>query len=114
MSKCNPKKGLKCLHILCNIKAPYNCLIDGCCKTYRIERALELFDDMGKKDCVLNRVTYNSFIRYYSAVNEIDMAEMMRRMQNMNHGVGYPLQVRILRLYMLCVKLGGCWRPRIS
>ncbi|KAK1586956.1 hypothetical protein Q3G72_007979 [Acer saccharum] len=66
----------------------YNCLIDGCCKTYRIGRALELFDDMGKKGCVPNRVTYNSFIRYYSAVNEIDKAvEMMRRMQNMNHGV---------------------------
>ncbi|KAK1554449.1 hypothetical protein Q3G72_012349 [Acer saccharum] len=66
----------------------YNCLIDGCCKTYRNERALELFDDMGKKGCVPNRVTYNSFIRYYSAVNEIDKAvEMMRRMQKMNHGV---------------------------
>ncbi|GAY52122.1 hypothetical protein CUMW_139510 [Citrus unshiu] len=66
----------------------YNCLIDGCCKTYRIERALELFDDMNKKGCVPNRVTYNSFIRYYSVVNEIDKAiEMMRKMQNLNHGV---------------------------
>ncbi|GKB80753.1 pentatricopeptide repeat-containing protein [Tanacetum coccineum] len=27
----------------------YNCLIDGCCKTYRIERALELFNDMEKQ-----------------------------------------------------------------
>ncbi|KAJ0025663.1 hypothetical protein Pint_08128 [Pistacia integerrima] len=37
---------------------------------------------------VPNRVTYDSFIRYYSAVNEIDRAvEMMRRMQKMNHGV---------------------------
>ncbi|XP_044510576.1 pentatricopeptide repeat-containing protein At1g77405 [Mangifera indica] len=66
----------------------YNCLIDGCCKTYRIERALELFDDMNKRGCPPNRVTYNSFIRYYSTVNEIDRAvEMMRRMQKMNHGV---------------------------
>ncbi|KAL5776871.1 hypothetical protein ACOSP7_009797 [Xanthoceras sorbifolium] len=66
----------------------YNCLIDGCCKTYRIERALELFDDMFKKGCVPNRVTYNSFIRFYSAVNDIDKAvEMMRMMQKMNHGV---------------------------
>ncbi|KAJ4700727.1 Pentatricopeptide repeat [Melia azedarach] len=66
----------------------YNCLIDGCCKTYRIERALELFNDMDKKGCVPNRATYNSFIRYYSAVNEIDKAvEMMRRMQDMNHGM---------------------------
>lgn len=65
----------------------YNCLIDGCCKTNRIERALELFDDMGKRGCVPNRVTYNSFIRYYSAVNEIDKAvEMLRRMQRMGHG----------------------------
>ncbi|EEF42118.1 pentatricopeptide repeat-containing protein, putative [Ricinus communis] len=66
----------------------YNCLIDGCCKTYRIERALELFEDMNRRGCVPNRVTYNSFIRYYSAVNEIDKAvEMLRRMQNMNHGL---------------------------
>ncbi|OWM90122.1 hypothetical protein CDL15_Pgr006443 [Punica granatum] len=66
----------------------YNCLIDGCCKTNRIERALELFDDMGKRGCVPNRVTYNSFIRYYSAVNEIDKAiEILRRMQRMGHGV---------------------------
>ncbi|WCJ43015.1 Pentatricopeptide repeat (PPR) superfamily protein [Euphorbia peplus] len=66
----------------------YNCLIDGCCKTYRIERALELFEDMSKRGCVPNRVTYNSFIRYYSAVNEIDKAvEMLRRMQTMNHGL---------------------------
>ncbi|GKU87740.1 hypothetical protein SLEP1_g2085 [Rubroshorea leprosula] len=66
----------------------YNCLIDGCCKTNRIERALELFDDMNKRGCAPNRVTYNSFIRYYSAVNEIDKAiEMMRRMQKMNHGI---------------------------
>lgn len=66
----------------------YNCLIDGCCKTYRIERALELLNDMNEKGCVPNRVTYNSFIRYYSAVNEIDKAiEMMRRMQNLNLGV---------------------------
>ncbi|KAI3926548.1 hypothetical protein MKX01_011444 [Papaver californicum] len=65
----------------------YNCLIDGCCKTYRIERALELFDDMLKKCCVPNRITYNSFIRYYSVVNEIDKAvEMMRKMKSMNHG----------------------------
>ncbi|GFY85413.1 pentatricopeptide repeat (PPR) superfamily protein [Actinidia rufa] len=66
----------------------YNCLIDGCCKTNRIKRALELFDDMFKRGCLPNRVTYNSFIRYYSAVNEIDKAvEMLRRMQNMHHGV---------------------------
>ncbi|KAI3885606.1 hypothetical protein MKX03_009304 [Papaver bracteatum] len=65
----------------------YNCLIDGCCKTYRIERALELFDDMLKKCYVPNRITYNSFIRYYSAVNEIDKAvEMMRKMKLLNHG----------------------------
>lgn len=66
----------------------YNCLIDGCCKTNRIGRALELLDDMNKKACVPNRVTYNSFIRYYSAVNEIDGAiEMLRKMQSMNHGI---------------------------
>lgn len=66
----------------------YNCLIDGCCKTHRIERALELFEDMNKSGCAPNKVTYNSFIRYYSAVNEIDKAvEMMRQMQKMNHGV---------------------------
>ncbi|KAK7275616.1 hypothetical protein RIF29_16736 [Crotalaria pallida] len=66
----------------------YNALIDGCCKTYRIERALELFDDMKKRDCVPNRITYDSFIRYYSAVNEIDKAiEMLRNMQKLNHGV---------------------------
>ncbi|KAF9609109.1 hypothetical protein IFM89_013363 [Coptis chinensis] len=66
----------------------YNCLIDACCKTYRIDRALELFDDMIRKGCLPNRITYNSFIRYYSAVNEIDKAvEMMRRMKSMNHGI---------------------------
>ncbi|KAF2296697.1 hypothetical protein GH714_001310 [Hevea brasiliensis] len=66
----------------------YNCLIDGCCKTYRIERALELFEDMNRRGCIPNRVTYNSFIRYYSAVNEIDKAvEMLRTMQKMNHGL---------------------------
>ncbi|KDP32828.1 hypothetical protein JCGZ_12120 [Jatropha curcas] len=67
----------------------YNCLINGCCKTYRIERALELFEDMNKRGCAPNRITYNSFIRYYSTVNEIDKAiEMLRRMQKMNHGLG--------------------------
>ncbi|GAB2270374.1 hypothetical protein Dimus_005277 [Dionaea muscipula] len=66
----------------------YNCLIDGCCKTYRIERALELFEDMNKRNCTPNRVTYNSLIRYYSAVNEIDKAvEMLRKMQEMSHGI---------------------------
>ncbi|WOG97214.1 hypothetical protein DCAR_0416554 [Daucus carota subsp. sativus] len=66
----------------------YNCLIDGCCKTYRIERAVELYDDMIKRGCAPNRVTYNSFIRYYSAVNEIDKAiDMLQKMQNQNHGL---------------------------
>ncbi|CAN1291833.1 Pentatricopeptide repeat-containing protein At1g77405 [Linum perenne] len=66
----------------------YNCLIDGCCKTHRIERATELFEDMSKRGCVPNRVTYDSFIRYYSVVNEIDKAvEMLRMMQKMNHGL---------------------------
>ncbi|XP_076956712.1 pentatricopeptide repeat-containing protein At1g77405-like [Bidens hawaiensis] len=66
----------------------YNCLIDGCCKTYRIERALELFDDMVKRGCLPNRVTYNSFVRYYCATNEIDKAiEMLHRMQELNHGL---------------------------
>lgn len=66
----------------------YNCLIDGCCKTYRIERALELFDDMNKRGCVPSRVTYNSFIRYYSAVNEIDKAvDMLHKMKEMDHGM---------------------------
>lgn len=65
----------------------YNSLIDGCCKTYRIERALELFEDMSKRGCTPNQVTYNSFIRYYSAVNETDQAiTMLRMMQKMNHG----------------------------
>ena len=66
----------------------YNCLIDGCCKTNRIERALELFEDMNKRNCIPNRITYNSFIRYYCAVNEIGKGiEMMRMMQQMNHGI---------------------------
>lgn len=66
----------------------YNCLIDGCCKTYRIERAVQLYDDMNKRGCAPNRVTYNSFIRYYSAVNEIDKAiEMLQTMQRLNHGL---------------------------
>ncbi|KAJ4849479.1 hypothetical protein Tsubulata_037643 [Turnera subulata] len=65
----------------------YNCLINGCCKTGRIERALELFQDMSARGCAPNRVTYNSFIRYYSVTNEIDKGiEMLRRMQRMNHG----------------------------
>ncbi|XP_016581947.2 pentatricopeptide repeat-containing protein At1g77405-like [Capsicum annuum] len=66
----------------------YNCLINGCCKTNRIERALELLEDMVKRGIAPNRITYNSFIRYYSATNEIDKAiEMLRKMQEMNHGV---------------------------
>ncbi|XP_061372200.1 pentatricopeptide repeat-containing protein At1g77405 [Gastrolobium bilobum] len=66
----------------------YNALIDGCCKTYRAQRALELFDDMKKRGCVPNRVTYDSLIRYYSAVNEIDKAvAMLRDMQRLNHGI---------------------------
>ncbi|XP_010416682.1 PREDICTED: pentatricopeptide repeat-containing protein At1g77405-like [Camelina sativa] len=66
----------------------YNCLIDGCCKTNRIGRALELFEDMKKRGCVPNQVTYNSFIRYYSVTNEIERAiEMMRTMKKMDHGV---------------------------
>lgn len=65
----------------------YNCLINGLCKTYRIDRALELFDEMRKKNCYPNRVTYTSFIRYYSAVNEIEKAvEMMRVMAREKHG----------------------------
>ncbi|KAG5250839.1 pentatricopeptide repeat-containing protein [Salix suchowensis] len=56
--------------------------------TSRIERGLELFEDMNKRGCVPNRVTYNSFIRYFSVVNEIDKAvEMLRKTQNMNHGL---------------------------
>lgn len=60
----------------------YNSLIDN-----RIKRALELLEDMIKRGCLPNRFTYDSFIRYYSVVNEIDKAiEMLRRMQGMNHG----------------------------
>uniref|UniRef100_A0A803NTU5 Pentatricopeptide repeat-containing protein n=1 Tax=Cannabis sativa TaxID=3483 RepID=A0A803NTU5_CANSA len=66
----------------------YNALINGCCKTCRIGRALELFEDMSQRGITPNRITYNSFIRYHSAVNEIDNAvNMLRRMQSMNHGV---------------------------
>lgn len=66
----------------------YNCLIDGLCKTYRIGRAHELFDDMLTKSCIPNKVTYNSFIRYYSVVNEVDKAiEMMREMVARKHGI---------------------------
>ncbi|XP_009783883.1 pentatricopeptide repeat-containing protein At1g77405 [Nicotiana sylvestris] len=66
----------------------YNSLINGCCKTNRIERAMELLDDMVKRGIAPNRITHNSFIRYYSATNEIDKAiEMLRRMQGMDDGV---------------------------
>ncbi|WOL18361.1 hypothetical protein Cni_G27156 [Canna indica] len=66
----------------------YNCLIDGLCKTYRIERAHELLEEMLLKGCSPNRVTYNSFIRYYSLVNQVDKAvEMMRAMVSRNHGI---------------------------
>ncbi|CAN8234211.1 unnamed protein product [Cochlearia groenlandica] len=66
----------------------YNCLIDGCCKTNRIGRALELFEDMEKRGCVPNQVTYNSFVRYYSVTNEIERAvEMMKTMKKKGHGV---------------------------
>lgn len=65
----------------------YNCLIDGLCKTHRVERAHEMFNDMLLKGCSPNRVTYNSFIRYYSAVNQVDKAiEMMRAMLSRKHG----------------------------
>ncbi|KAL0790384.1 hypothetical protein Bca101_006630 [Brassica carinata] len=60
----------------------YNCLIDGCCKTNRIGRALELFEDMKKRECVPNQVTYNSFVKYYSVTNEIE-----RGVEMMGHGV---------------------------
>ncbi|XP_060192593.1 pentatricopeptide repeat-containing protein At1g77405 [Lycium barbarum] len=60
----------------------YNSLINGCCKTNRIERATELLDDMVKRGIAPNRITHNSFIRYYSVTNEVDKAiEMLRRMQ---------------------------------
>ncbi|KAK7285360.1 hypothetical protein RJT34_20129 [Clitoria ternatea] len=66
----------------------YNALIDGCCKTYRVGRALELLDDMKRRGIVPNRVTYGSFIRYFSTVNEIDKGvEMLRDMQRLGHGV---------------------------
>ncbi|KAH0854612.1 hypothetical protein HID58_057842 [Brassica napus] len=52
----------------------YNCLIDGCCKTNRIGRALELFEDMKKRESVPNSVT-----------NEIERGVEMMRM--MGHGV---------------------------
>ncbi|XP_027349990.1 pentatricopeptide repeat-containing protein At1g77405 [Abrus precatorius] len=66
----------------------YNALIDGCCKTYRVGRAMELFDDMKRRRVVPNRVTYDSFIRCYSAMNEIDKAvEMLREMERLGHGV---------------------------
>ncbi|KAH0743645.1 hypothetical protein KY290_031638 [Solanum tuberosum] len=45
----------------------YNSLINGCCKTNRIKRALELLDDMVKRGVVPNRITYNSFIRVVEA-----------------------------------------------
>ncbi|KMT11850.1 hypothetical protein BVRB_5g105460 [Beta vulgaris subsp. vulgaris] len=65
----------------------YNSLIDGCCKTNRIERALELLEDMNKRGCLPNRVTYDSIIRFYSVANEVDKGiEMLRRMQEMGHG----------------------------
>ncbi|KAH9624762.1 hypothetical protein KSS87_003532 [Heliosperma pusillum] len=65
----------------------YNALIDACCKTNRIERALELFEDMNQRGCTPTRVTYDSLIRYYCVVNEIESAiKMLRRMQEMNHG----------------------------
>lgn len=63
----------------------YNCLIDGMCKRYRIDRALELFDHMSRNGCAPNKVTYNSFIRYYSTVNEIDKAlDMLNEMRRSN------------------------------
>lgn len=45
----------------------YNALIDGCCKTLRMERALELFDDMKR-----------------SGVKGV---EMLREMQRLGDGV---------------------------
>ena len=66
----------------------YNALIDGCCKTLRMERALELFDDMKRSGVVPNRVTYGCFVSYYCAVNEIDKGvEMLREMQRLGDGV---------------------------
>ncbi|KAK7395944.1 hypothetical protein VNO78_16572 [Psophocarpus tetragonolobus] len=66
----------------------YNALIDGCCKTGRVERAIELFADMKKRGVVPNRVTYGCFVRYYSVVNEIDKGvDMLRDMQRLGHGV---------------------------
>ncbi|XP_074292499.1 pentatricopeptide repeat-containing protein At1g77405 [Silene latifolia] len=65
----------------------YNALIDACCKTNRIGRALELFEDMNQRGCAPTRVTYDSLIRYYCAVNEIETGiKMLRRMQEANHG----------------------------
>ncbi|GMH00737.1 hypothetical protein Nepgr_002576 [Nepenthes gracilis] len=53
-----------------------------------IGRALELFEDTNKRSCAPNGVTYNSFIRYYCVVDEIDKAiEMLKRMREMNHGI---------------------------
>lgn len=43
---------------------------------------LELFEDMKKRECVPNQVTYNSFLKYYSVTNEIE-----RGVEMMGHGV---------------------------
>jgi pentatricopeptide repeat protein len=41
------------------------------------------------KGCAPNRVTYSSFVRYYSVVNEVDKAvEWMRQMVARGHGIG--------------------------
>ncbi|CAH1439392.1 unnamed protein product [Lactuca virosa] len=89
----------------------YNCLIDGCCKTYRIERALELFDDMMKQGCFPNRVTYNSFIRYYCVTNEIDKGvEMLRKMEDLKHGVASTSSYTpIIHAFCECGRVLEAW-----
>jgi pentatricopeptide repeat protein len=47
-----------------------------------------VFDEMVSKGCTPNQVTYYSFVRYYSVVNEVDKAvKWMREMVARGYGM---------------------------
>ena len=64
----------------------YGCLIDACVKNFKIDLALEVYEDMKHERIPMNTIIYTTLIKGFSKAYKLDKAlEIFKIMKNSQH-----------------------------
>mmetsp|Transcript_67947 Transcript_67947/g.196797 ORF Transcript_67947/g.196797 Transcript_67947/m.196797 type:complete len:895 (-) Transcript_67947:157-2841(-) len=89
----------------------YNIILDACCSNKDVDRALEFFEDMEKKGVKRNRITFNTMMKGYCILGQVEqLQDMMDRMRKSGHEPDRASFTCLLGCFVRKLDLENAWR----